>query len=207
LPRFAAVSIAAVAAGRKNRASDRIAIVRGLRVSVLVLLVACMASACADSVTAPTVVQAIAPEKKSDARVSDVTAEAMPGVVMTQYDFDRITSRVKSEIARAVPGALAEIATTADPPRDGSNIKVKLVFTRYDGGNSFARFMLAGLGQIHIDADVIFLDGDTGEAIARYQVSKDFSFGGLYGGVTKIEDVEIGFAKSVAEILRDNKKT
>jgi hypothetical protein len=166
-----------------------------------------MASACADSATAPTVVQAIAPEKKSGARVSDVTAEAMPGVVMTQYDFDRITSRVKSEIARAVPGALVEIATTADPPREGSNIKIKLVFTRYDGGSAFARLMLAGLGQIHIDADVIFLDGGTGEAIAKYQVSKDFSFGGIYGGVTKIEDVEVGFAKSVAEILRDNKKT
>ena len=185
--------------------ADRVALARGLRASVLLLLVALMASACADSVTAPTVVQAIAPEKKSGARVSDVTVEAMPGVIMTQSDLDRITSRVKAEIARAVPGALPEFATTAAPPRDGPNIKLKLVITRYDSGNTFARFMLAGLGQIHIDGDVIFLDGDTGEAIAKYQVSKDFSFGGIYGGVTRIEDVEVGFAKSVAEILRDNK--
>ena len=203
MSRITAVPIAAVAAGRRDRASDRVAIARGLKVSIIVLLVAFMASACAESVTAPTVVQAIAPEKKSGARVSDVTAEAMPGVIMTQSDLDRITSRVRAEIARAVPGALAEFATTADPPRDGPNIKLKLVITRYDGGNAIARFILAGLGQIHIDGDVIFLDDGTGEAIAKYQVSKDFSFGGIYGGVTRIEDVEVGFAKSVAEILRD----
>jgi hypothetical protein len=131
----------------------------------------------------------------------------MPGVIMTQYDFDRITSRVKAEIARAVPGVLVESTTIADPSQQGQHIKIKMLFTRYDAGSAFARLMLAGLGQIRVDADVIFLDGATGEAIAKYQVSKDFSFGGIYGASTRIEDVEVGFAKSVAEIIRDDKKT
>jgi hypothetical protein len=78
---------------------------------------------------------------------------------------------------------------------------VKIVFTQYDDGNAFARFMLMGLGQIHIDGTVTFSDAASGQQIARYNVSKDFAFGGLYGGVTRIEDVEKGFARSVAAIL------
>jgi len=36
-------------------------------------------------------------------------------------------------------------------------------------------------------------------------VSKQFAFGGVYGASTKIEDVEEGFTRSVAEILREKK--
>lgn len=49
--------------------------------------------------------------------------------------------------------------------------------------------MLAGRGQIHIDADVSLIDEPTQAVIAKYKVSKDFSFGGLYGGTTTILDV------------------
>jgi hypothetical protein len=78
---------------------------------------------------------------------------------------------------------------------------VKVVITKYDPGNAVARFMLAGLGQIRIEGDVVFSDAATGQQLAKYQVSKDFSFGGVYGGSTTIEDVEKGFAASVADIL------
>lgn len=194
-----------MAAGRGASALKFGAITHALKLSLGAVVVALILSACAESVTAPTIVQAIPQEKKAGIRVSDVTAEAMTGVPMTQYDFDRIVARVKAEIAGALPGALIEAATAADPARNGSTFKIKLVFTRYDGGNAFARLMLAGLGQIHVEGDVIFVDAGTGEAIAKYQVSKDFSFGGIYGATTRIEDVEIGFAKSVVEILRDKK--
>jgi len=176
-------------------------VARGLRVSMLAVLVALLLSACAGSVTAPSVVQAMAPEKKSGARISDVTAEAAPGIAMTQYDFDRISAEVKAEIASAVPGALVATGTPADRPP----MKIKLFFTQYDGGNAFARLMLAGLGQIRITGNVTFVDGATGEIVGKYEVSKIFSFGGIYGATTRIEDVEVGFAKSVAEILKDKK--
>ena len=202
-----AVPVAVLTASRAGRGFDLTALGRALRASVVVVLLAVMVSACAESVTAPTVVQAIAPETKAGVRVADVTAEATPGVPMTRYDFDRITARVKAEIAGTVPGALVEGGPAAGPPRAGSTIKINLVFTRYDGGNAFARFLLAGLGQIHVEADVIFLDAGSGEAVAKYQIAKDFSFGGIYGATTRIEDVEIGFAKSVAEILRDKPGT
>ncbi len=36
--------------------------------------------------------------------------------------------------------------------------EVELLLTRYDKGNAFARAMLAGLGQIHIDGKVKLLE-------------------------------------------------
>jgi hypothetical protein len=60
----------------------------------------------------------------------------------------------------------------------------------------------AGLGQIHIDADVWVFDAATNESLGQYKVSKDFAFGGLYGLMTNIEDVEKGFARSVADIFK-----
>jgi hypothetical protein len=83
----------------------------------------------------------------------------------------------------------------------------KIVFTQYDDGNAFARFMLAGLGQIHIDGTVVFTDATTGREIGKYKVSKDFAFGGIYGVATHIEDVEKGFARSVAAILDNQQAT
>ncbi|MDB5408844.1 MAG: hypothetical protein JWL84_3756 [Rhodospirillales bacterium] len=141
--------------------------------------------------------QAFTPAKESPARLADVSAEAKPGVVMTQLDFDRIAQRVKAEVAAKTVAAPEGANAT-----DGSRlVKLRLVFTNYDEGNRFARFMLVGLGQIHIDADVVLVDATSGATLGQYRVSKQFAFGGLYGGATSIEDVEKGFAKSVAEIF------
>ena len=70
------------------------------------------------------------------------------------------------------------------------------------GGNAFARFMLAGLGQIRIGADVLLIDPANGHAVGKFEVSKDFAFGGIYGAATRPEDVEDGFARSVAAIFK-----
>jgi uncharacterized protein DUF4410 len=108
---------------------------------------------------------------------------------------------VKAEISAKHPGIWVASTPPADP-RGGANVaNVKIVFTQYDDGNAFARFMLMGLGQIHIDGNVIFTDAASGRQIAEYKISKDFAFGGIYGGTTRIEDVEKGFARSVAAIL------
>ena len=79
---------------------------------------------------------------------------------------------------------------------------MKITFTRYDEGNAFGRFMLAGLGQIYIEGDVVLFDSQTMQAVASYKISKDFSFGGIYGGTTTIRDVEKGFALSVADAIK-----
>jgi Domain of unknown function (DUF4410) len=155
-------------------------------------------AACAGSVSTPVSVQEMPPATKQSIHLVDVTAEAQTGVVMQPYELERIVSLVKADLATAgTPAAVQPAAAAADPPA-----KIKLVFTQYDKGSAFARFMLAGLGQIKIDADVIFLDATTGQQLGKYQVSKDFAFGGVYGGSTTIEDVEQGFAKSVAAIVK-----
>jgi hypothetical protein len=158
-------------------------------------------AACAGDASAPLVMQPLPPEQKMNMRVADVSAEPAQGVAMTPGDLDRIVQRVKAEMAAKYPLALQR----PDAQDPAPSTKMKMVFTRYDEGNAFARFMLAGLGQIYIDADVIFVDASNGQALANYKVSKQFAFGGLVGGTTRIEDVEKGFAKSVVEILKPDK--
>jgi hypothetical protein len=135
------------------------------------------------------VLQDIGPQRAA-LRVSDVTAEPAPGVSMTPGELQRVTARVRSELATRLSDAGA-----------AQSAKVQLLFTKYDHGNAFARFMIAGAGQIVIEADVAFVDEATGQQVGKYKISTDFSFGGIYGASTSIEDVEGGFAKSVAALL------
>ncbi|MBV9694943.1 MAG: hypothetical protein JO261_14695 [Alphaproteobacteria bacterium] len=79
--------------------------------------------------------------------------------------------------------------------------QMKIHFTRFDRGSAFARAMLIGLGQIRIEANVI-LANSAGAPIGEYKVSKDFALGGAVGAATSVTDVEEGFAKSVAEIVK-----
>jgi len=79
-------------------------------------------------------------------------------------------------------------------------LKMKIHFTRFDRGNAFARAMLIGLGQIVIEATVSLQDAQ-GTTVAQYKVSKDFAIGGVVGATTSVDDVEEGFAKSVAAVV------
>jgi Domain of unknown function (DUF4410) len=117
---------------------------------------------------------------------------------MTKGDLDRISRRVEEELAAAYPDRMT--ARGAPPPP--GEVNVKMVFTEYDKGNAFARFMLAGLGQIRVGANVLLIEPASNRIVGEFQVSKDFAFGGLYGGTTRVEDVEDGFARSVVAIFK-----
>jgi hypothetical protein len=149
---------------------------------------------CAGSISAPEPVSALPPDQLSTLHLSDVTADAADGVKMSDADLGLICQKVKGYIQTQNPGVLAD----SNPQ---SAMKMNLHFTQFDRGNAFARFMLIGLGQIRIDAKVD-IDDASGKAIGEYDVSKDFSLGGVAGGTTTVEDVEEGFAKSVAEIVK-----
>jgi hypothetical protein len=45
-------------------------------------------------------------------------------------------------------------------------------------------------------------DPASSQELGRYSVTKTFAWGGIYGAVTKTDDVEEGFAQSVADGLR-----
>jgi Domain of unknown function (DUF4410) len=76
-----------------------------------------------------------------------------------------------------------------------------VTLTRYQRGNAFARFMLAGLGQIHIDANVRVTAKPADEKIAEFTVAKTFAWGGIYGASTSMDDIERTFADGVAAAL------
>ena len=166
-------------------------------------------AACAGDVAKPVAVQALSTEQQASLKIANVTGEAQAGVELLPYEIDRMMQQIKLELSKTAifvqpptPGVTLASTAAAAPPGTTS---IKLVFTEYDKGNAFARAMLIGLGQIKIGADVFLFDDATGKQVGQYRVSKQFAFGGIYGATTRIEDVEAGFAKSVAEIAKPAK--
>lgn len=82
---------------------------------------------------------------------------------------------------------------------DPATIKAIVNITRYDKGSAFARAMLAGLGQMKINADVTLIDSLANEPLCKFEATKTFAWGGIYGATTSIETVQEGFAKAVAD--------
>jgi hypothetical protein len=188
--RNAEVDAAGRLAGETSAPRCRI-LIRGAWCAIVLATLA----ACAGSIAPPTTIVDLPQGQKASLQVSNISADGAPGVVITPDDLDRIVLLVTAEIRASSPETLA----VSDP----SQAKLmKITISRYDEGNAFARFMLAGLGQIYIDGDVVLLDGQTKQVVAEYKVPKDFAFGGLYGGSTTIRDVEKGFARSVAAAIK-----
>jgi|SRR6516165_2772289 len=178
-----------------SRASGRAR--RGLGLPSLLMVT--VLAGCAGSVASPTLVGPSNPGfDPAASRIGAVSAEAGPGVVMTKEDLDRIAHRVEAELTAAFPDSM----TAPGVPPPPGEVDAKMVFTEYDKGNAFARFMLAGLGQIRIGANVFLIEPASNRTVSEFEVSKDFAFGGIYGSATRVEDVEDGFARSVAAIFK-----
>jgi len=152
-----------------------------------------MLAGCAGSVSAPEAMQAMAPDQKASLKIAGISADAEPGLAMSDADFGLIVQKVHGYIDAEKPGMVADGAS--------GGTQMKIHFTRFDRGSAFARAMLIGLGQIRIDATVTLADAN-GAAIGQYKVSKDFALGGVIGATTTVSDVEDGFAKSVAEVVK-----
>jgi Domain of unknown function (DUF4410) len=78
---------------------------------------------------------------------------------------------------------------------------VDVHLTRYQKGSKVARFMLAGLGQMHIDGEVDIFEMPEHRLIETFGMSKTFAWGGAYGASTSIMDIEDTFADGVASTL------
>ena len=162
--------------------------------NILILSTASLAlAACASSVSHPVAVQPLVLDAATPVRISDVSADALPDLKVGDADLGLIAQKVKAYIQADSPAVMASTDTSA--------YAMKIHVTRFDRGNAFARTMMMGLGQIHIEGTVD-LDDPSGKMLAQYKVSKDFALGGIAGGTTTVEDVEDGFAKSVAEIVK-----
>jgi hypothetical protein len=132
------------------------------------------------------------------AKFSDLLITVKPGehVTLNQSDTDRMTKLIEEDIKTDSPNRFKTINTASPSP---ATLQASVTIKNYEEGNAFARFMLMGLGQIHIDADVQLSDSATNEKLTQYEVTKTFAWGGFYGAFTKIKDAEVGFCKAVAD--------
>jgi uncharacterized protein DUF4410 len=118
-----------------------------------------------------------------------VVISASPGVTISPYERDRFAE----QIVRAVR------ITAHGGARTPSAYVIEVQLTKYNKGSAAARFILAGLGQIHIVGNVSVYEGNV--TIAQFHIEKTFAFGGIYGGNTRIDDVEKGFAQGIANAV------
>jgi hypothetical protein len=116
-------------------------------------------------------------------------------LVLRDEDMAALWDQIVASLKRDYPNRFKVIGAENPGP---DTLQASVIITRYDKGNAFARSMLAGLGAMHIDADVTLKDLKSGEVLASFAVKKTFAWGGAYGETTSIQDVEVGFAKTVA---------
>lgn len=120
---------------------------------------------------------------------AEVKVEAAQGLSVPDTDLQRLREVIQQQL---VTGLARNPAAGA-----AQNYDVRVIITKYAKGNAFARAMLAGLGQIHIDGTVFVTTAGADEKLSEFTVKKTFAWGGLYGGTTRIEDVEPAFAEGV----------
>jgi hypothetical protein len=73
-------------------------------------------------------------------------------------------------------------------------------------GNAFARAMLAGLGQIHIDGEVVIYQMPDHVMVGEFALRKTFAWGGIYGAATSMENIEDTFSDGVAAAVTGQKE-
>ena len=121
----------------------------------------------------------------------------------------RVSSPAATKMVELDRTRLAEMITSglderrARNPANGEirDATASVGITRDERGNAFARAMLAGLGQIHSDGTATATDANGGSPIAEFTIAMTFAWGGIYGGSTRIEDIEPAFADGVAPAL------
>ena len=90
---------------------------------------------------------------------------------------------------------------------DKRDYELHLLVTRFNKGNAFARAMLAGLGQIHLDGTVTLLQLPDRTEAGKFSLKKTFAWGGIYGASTSMEDIERTFADGVAAAVTGQAET
>jgi hypothetical protein len=127
-----------------------------------------------------------------DATIKLTTADGVP---LQENGRQRLAELITNAIN--LKKAKAQCSTN-----DKRSFILNSTITEYDEGNAFARFMLAGLGQIHIDGDFsLFLTTSEKQSVAEFTLRKTFAWGGMHGATTDIKDVEPAFAQGVADAI------
>jgi hypothetical protein len=121
------------------------------------------------------------------------------GVAVPEPAQSRIKRLIKSEILDCCKERFENISLGDSGAKD---LLLNVKFTIYEEGNRFARFMLAGLGSMQIHAEIEIKDAASGQRIYGGDAGKTFGWGGIYGAVTGMDDLENGLAKEIIAGLR-----
>ena len=161
---------------------------------ISVLLVVPIANGCASSpggITPATQLK----EGVKLTNFSNLSLEVKSGddVSMTPTERERIMNLTIGKIKKDEHSRFKEINSPTSSP---STLHVSINVTRYERSK-----VVVGLAQFQIDGQVVLEDREKQEAVAKYEVTKASTFEGILGGVTKIEDVEEGFANAIAALL------
>lgn len=170
-------------ASRANRHATLLAAVSGL-----------LLAGCATTVPRAESARHIVPGFRiTDRDLVSVNVSAAHSVKILPYEESRLVQEISRDIQdmqknnRAAGGL--------------QSYEVDVHLTRYDKGNKFARFMLAGLGQMHIDGNIDVYSLPQHKLQETFTLKKTFAWGGIYGASTSIRDIETTFAKGVAQTV------
>ena len=156
------------------------------------LIVGILLAGCAGTTPAPKFSRAMTPDAKVISKDSiNAKVSAAPGVTILDGERERIARQIVTQVRNAAGAG----------GRDARNYEVAVTLTRYDKGSEFARMMLAGLGQIHIDGQVTVVQLPGRTPVAAFSASKTFAWGGAYGGSVTIEGIEQTFAQIIASAI------
>jgi hypothetical protein len=164
---------------------------RGLSLSAAIGLGIALLAGCASTAPKPKFSEEIARVVRlSSPDTVQVNVDAPTGVEILPEDLERLARKVKSKIDSRKVANASGIAGVA--------YEVDLHLSRYQKGNAFARAMLAGLGQIHVEGKIAVFHMPEHRPAGEFELKKTFAWGGAYGAGTSIEDIENTFADGVA---------
>jgi hypothetical protein len=127
----------------------------------------------------------------------DVIIETADKVVVDPAARDRVAQKIKLKIdARKLKNSAAASPRT---------MQVVLRVTKYEKRNAFARAMLAGLGQIHLEGTISVYQMPNHMLLEDFDLQKAFAWGGIYGAATSMEQIEDTFTDSVAATVTGQK--
>ncbi len=126
-----------------------------------------------------------------------IKSSAAQGIVMTEAAQERIEELVKANLeGKYCPKRFKSISTKEAGPDD---LLLLINYTDYNEGSKFGRFMLAGIGGIKIHADILVRNTKSEENLCQAEVGKTFHWGGIYGAMTDITEIEKWFAEEIAK--------
>ncbi|MCG3149267.1 MAG: hypothetical protein PCFJNLEI_02727 [Verrucomicrobiae bacterium] len=118
----------------------------------------------------------------------------------------KISDAAQVRLADKIKEAVATRQAANSPIRERKSFEVAIRLTNYDEGNAFARAMLAGLGQMHIDGVVNLFEEPVHTKVGEFRINKTFAWGGMYGASVSMADIENAFADGVAAALTGQKE-